>query len=123
MSSESLFAGLMTGTSLDGVDAVLASVTHAGTRVLAHHNSDLPTALRADLQRLCSPGDDEIDLAGACHRALGAHYADAVATLLDKANVPAGAVTAIGSSAFFDAARIAETRRLPRSSAFKFLSS
>ncbi|MBF5051648.1 anhydro-N-acetylmuramic acid kinase [Alcanivorax venustensis ISO4] len=96
MSSESLFVGLMTGTSLDGVDAVLASVTHAGTRVLAHHGSDLPSALRADLQRLCRPGDDEIDRAGACHRALGAHYADAVAALLSKANVPAGAVTAIG---------------------------
>ena len=85
MSSESLFVGLMTGTSLDGVDAVLASVTHAGTRVLAHHGSDLPSALRADLQRLCRPGDDEIDRAGACHRALGAHYADAVAALLSKA--------------------------------------
>jgi len=96
MSSESLFVGLMTGTSLDGVDAVLASVTHAGTRVLAHHGSDLPSALRADLQRLCRPGDDEIDRAGACHRALGAHYADAVAALLSKANVPADAVTAIG---------------------------
>ena len=84
MSSESLFVGLMTGTSLDGVDAVLASVTHAGTRVLAHHGSDLPSALRADLQRLCRPGDDEIDRAGACHRALGAHYADAVAALLQR---------------------------------------
>ena len=56
MSSESLFVGLMTGTSLDGVDAVLASVTHAGTRVLAHHGSDLPSALRADLFNVNSPG-------------------------------------------------------------------
>lgn len=96
MSSEALFVGLMTGTSLDGVDVVLASVTHAGTRVLAHHSTDLPTALRADLQRLCRPGDDEIDRAGACHRALGEHYTEAVAALLGEAGVSADAVTAIG---------------------------
>lgn len=96
MSSESLFVGLMTGTSLDGVDAVLASVTRAGTRMLAHHHTNFPTALRADLQRLCRPGDDEIDLAGACHRALGEHYARVVAALLSEAGVPAATVTAIG---------------------------
>lgn len=96
MSSDPLFVGLMTGTSLDGVDAVLANVTETGTRVLAHHSTDIPSPLRADLQRLCRPGDDEIDRAGACHRALGEHYARAVAALLGEAGVPASAVTAIG---------------------------
>ncbi|HEX5676455.1 MAG TPA: anhydro-N-acetylmuramic acid kinase [Alcanivorax sp.] len=96
MSSDPLFVGLMTGTSLDGVDAVLASVSQAGTRVLARHSSNIPPRLRTDLQRLCRPGDNEIDRAGPCHRALGEHYARAVITLLGEAKVPARDVTAIG---------------------------
>ncbi len=86
----------MTGTSLDGVDAVLARITRTGIQVLAHHSSELPSNLRADLQRLCRPGDNEIDRAGPCHRLLGEHYAGAVAGLLSEAGVPASAVTAIG---------------------------
>lgn len=96
MSSESLFIGLMTGTSLDGVDAVLAQISATDIQVLAHHSSDLPTNLRTDLQQLCRPGNDEIDRAGCCHRVLGEYYAQAVTDLLRKASVPISAVTAIG---------------------------
>ncbi|MBM1145243.1 anhydro-N-acetylmuramic acid kinase [Alcanivorax sp. ZXX171] len=97
MSSEGLFAGLMTGTSLDGVDAVLARFGEHRVELLAHHNAPLPTDLRDTLLALTRPGADEIDRAGPCHRALGRLYADAVTALLERADVAPSRVTAIGS--------------------------
>ncbi|WP_101675517.1 anhydro-N-acetylmuramic acid kinase [Alloalcanivorax mobilis] len=97
MSSESgVFAGLMTGTSLDGVDAVLAVAEPERFRVLAHHSLPLPDSLRDQLQSLCLPGDNEIDRAGPAHRQLGQCYAEAIKQLLTGAGVDAARVTAIG---------------------------
>lgn len=94
-SEHPLFVGLMTGTSLDGIDAVLA---HPGPpfRILAHHSATLPMALRASLQSLLLPGDNEIERAGPAHRWLGQCYANATRELLRQAGVRADRVTAIG---------------------------
>ena len=43
-----LFIGLMTGTSLDGVDAVLADCTFPCPRSVAHVHVPLPARLRAE---------------------------------------------------------------------------
>lgn len=96
MPSEALFIGLMTGTSLDGVDAVLARITAQRFELLHQHSHPLPSALRQDLQRLCRPGDNEIDRAGPAHRSLGLCYAHSVNALLDGADVEPAAVNAIG---------------------------
>ena len=97
MASERVFAGLMTGTSLDGVDAVLARFSHQRVELLATHSRPLPADLRDSLLRLTRPGADEIDRAGPCHRALGRVYADAVMALLHDANLTADNITAIGN--------------------------
>lgn len=96
MSSEGLFIGLMTGTSLDGVDAVLAQIGAHHFRVCHHHHQPLPATLRADIQALCQPGDNEIDRAGRVHRALGQCYAGSVAALLSATGTQTNQVTAIG---------------------------
>ncbi len=94
------FIGLMSGTSLDGVDAVLADLApEAGTRfaVAAHVHRPYPSALRAELLALNTPGEDELHRAALAGNAVAREYAQAVAVLLDRASVAASAVVALGA--------------------------
>jgi anhydro-N-acetylmuramic acid kinase len=97
-----LYIGLMSGTSLDGVDAVLAdllpaSAGHPGLQVRAHHHQAFPEALRADLLRLNAPGSDELHQAALAANAVVRAYATAVHALLQAAALPAAQVRAIGA--------------------------
>lgn len=94
--SSDLYIGLMTGTSVDGIDAVLAEITESRFSLVASHSHTLPAALCENILSLCQPGDDELDLAGKVSRQLGRIYADACQTLLEQANVQASQVRAIG---------------------------
>jgi anhydro-N-acetylmuramic acid kinase len=48
----------MSGTSLDGVDGVLADFSDSQPRVLAHHAMPFAPALKQDLLALNSPSDN-----------------------------------------------------------------
>ncbi|AOX99212.1 anhydro-N-acetylmuramic acid kinase [Jeongeupia sp. USM3] len=92
-----LLIGLMTGTSLDGIDAVLVDLSNAQPLLLAAQGSPLPEALRDDLLTLQAPSADEIDLAWRAGNALADCYADAVSALLLQAGAAADDVVAIGN--------------------------
>lgn len=94
-----LFIGLMSGTSLDGVDGVLASFTSghpAQARVLAAAYVPFSAALRADLMALQAPGENEIHREALAANALTLCYAECVTQLLAKAEVLPDAICAIG---------------------------
>jgi anhydro-N-acetylmuramic acid kinase len=92
-----LFIGLMSGTSLDGIDAVLVAIADDDrARVRAHVRRAFPGDLRAELLALCAPGEDEIDRAAQAGNGLAALYAEAVHAALAAARVDAHAVRAIG---------------------------
>lgn len=93
--ASNLFVGLMSGTSLDGVDAVLADLS-AGASVVSTHYAPLPDGLRTELRRLLKPGADELARAAAAGNALAELYAEAVAALLRDAGLDAAAVAGIG---------------------------
>ena len=92
-----LFIGLMSGTSLDGVDGVLADFSHASLRVLAHAARPFAPALRDELLALNSSGPDELHRAALAANGLMRAYAEVVHAVLAQAGVEARAVRAIGA--------------------------
>ena len=93
-----LFIGLMSGTSLDGVDGVLAQLGDAPftSSVVARSSMDMPAALRLELLALNTPGPNEIHRAALAANALVGLYAQLVEQLLRAAQVSAHQVQAIG---------------------------
>lgn len=88
------YVGLMSGTSLDGVDAVLADIGPSGqVRLLHTHYLPYAGTLRAQLLALHVPQPDEIHLAACAANELARLYATAVKSVLD--DFP-GTVRAIG---------------------------
>ena len=64
------FIGLMSGTSLDGVDGVMADFSATMPRVLAHASRAFNPALRAELLALNTSGGDELQRAALACNAL-----------------------------------------------------
>ena len=91
-----IFVGLMSGTSLDGVDAVLADFDAGKPRLLAHTHLPFGAELRRELLELNVPGPDEIDRAALAGNQLARTYAAAVADILAGSRTPATDVRAIG---------------------------
>lgn len=91
------YIGLMSGTSLDGVDGVLADCSATATRVLFHAHRTFPASLAAELLALNSSGNDELHRAALAANALSHIYARIVEDLLTAAALPAAAVAAIGA--------------------------
>ncbi len=91
-----LYVGLMSGTSLDGVDAVLADLNGSQPRMLAHAHRSLADDLRRELLLLSTSGWDELQRSAIAAQHLVRVYASAVQQLLRDARIEPEQVRAIG---------------------------
>ncbi|MES2632182.1 MAG: anhydro-N-acetylmuramic acid kinase [Pseudomonadota bacterium] len=92
-----LFIGLMSGTSLDGVDGVLADFSSTPPVVSHHTTAGFSRELHDELLALNSAGENELHRAALAANGLMRVYAQVVRQLLDNAGLPSDAVTAIGA--------------------------
>ena len=114
---DGLYIGMMSGTSLDGMDAVLCQFSHDSRaetdtqqpmRLLATLSQDFPPRLREVLLALCQPNgiqeliptmgepNSELDWFGWASKAYAEFASDVVNTLLQQSNTEVESVLAIG---------------------------
>lgn len=92
-----LYIGLMSGSSLDGIDGVLADFSGRRMQIVQHASAAFAPDLRAELLALNSAGDNELHRAALAGNALSRAYAGVVQTLLGRSGQSASAVRAIGA--------------------------
>lgn len=95
--SGDLYIGLMSGTSMDGIDAALVRFDGNTPSLLAHHQHPWPEALLQTMQRLTRDAQGTLTALAESDAWAGEVFAQAALALLAKAAIAPGQVSAIGS--------------------------
>lgn len=98
MQHSELYIGLMSGTSLDGIDAALVNLNDNAVKLLAFEYLPFSMEIQRELQQLSAPHAlMTLQRYGEMDTRLAQWFVKVVKTLLNKQNLPASAITAIGS--------------------------
>lgn len=90
------YIGIMSGTSLDGVDVVLCEIDANGCELLASLEYPMPLELKSDILAMIE-GKSTLEKVGQIDHRLGVLFAQAVKALLIRENIDASSIVAIGS--------------------------
>ena len=92
-----LYIGLMSGTSLDGVDGVLVDFSNERVKVLGYASQPFPDTLKAEFLALNACTDNELHRSALAGNALARQYAQVVSQLLAQCGVCASDIQAVGA--------------------------
>ncbi len=95
--SKNYYIGVMSGTSMDGIDSVLVDFQSGSPKLIETFTEEIPSHLFKGLQRLSQPSSDEINRLGRLDRQVGQAFSKSVNGLLNKANIKPSEIVAIGS--------------------------
>lgn len=97
MSAAELYIGLMSGTSLDGVDAALVQIGDGELQFLSSAYQPFPEDVRIAALALHVPGPDDLHHASLLANRIAALYAQTVTELLESAGTEARHIKALGA--------------------------
>ncbi len=90
------YIGLMSGTSMDGVDGVVVDLAAGACQVMVHHSLTFSHDLKQEMLALNTAGANELHRASLAANQLAMLYAQVVAGLLYTAELESSDIRAIG---------------------------
>ncbi|MDR0805926.1 MAG: anhydro-N-acetylmuramic acid kinase [Enterobacteriaceae bacterium] len=90
------YIGVMSGTSLDGVDVALVNINDTSVSQIASYSHPMPADIKADVLSVCQGQQTTLAQIGQLDLRLGILFAESVLGLLAKFNIDASRIIAIG---------------------------
>lgn len=87
MRQKKLYIGVMSGTSMDGVDTVLVEIEHDKLSLIAHDCYLMPESIKQQLLAVCQGQSTNLKTIGELDHQLGILFADAVLSLLQHPHI------------------------------------
>lgn len=97
MPTADIYIGLMSGTSIDSIDATAMTFIEGQLELLGSHSQAIPESLKQQIIDLCQPGKDSVQLLCETDNQLGELFAEAALALMAAESITAEQIVAIGS--------------------------
>jgi len=99
--NEKFVVGLMSGTSMDGIDAALVNIKNNGSDteidLINFQTFPYPDQLRDELLKISQPGQGSVDKICRLNFVVGEYFADAVLELCKQSNINVSYIDLIGT--------------------------
>ena len=97
ISAAEIYIGLMSGTSVDSIDAAAMTFDDGQLQLIGTHSQAIPAILKRNIIDLCQPGRDSVLLYCQTDNQLGELFAEAAVALMNAETIAPDQVAAIGS--------------------------